>query len=91
MNVFFALPFYLQSVQVHSANHVNIYTMAWRRGLLTFLCFSEWRKVLKRRHFDVLRQNCRWYWTPSQNTNSRMHLKWQKHWEWCIHVGGGCY
>jgi hypothetical protein len=26
-------------------------------------------------------------WTPSENTNSKLHLKqWQKHWEQCIYV-----
>jgi hypothetical protein len=31
LNNFFVIPFYLQSVQVHSANCVNIYTVACRR------------------------------------------------------------
>jgi hypothetical protein len=36
-SVFFVIPFCLQSVQVHSANCVKMYTMACRRGLSSAL------------------------------------------------------
>jgi hypothetical protein len=34
---FFVIPFYLQSVQVHSANCVKMYTVVCRRGLSSAL------------------------------------------------------
>jgi hypothetical protein len=38
-HIFFVVPFYLQTVQVHSGNCVKMYTMACRRGLSSALLY----------------------------------------------------
>jgi hypothetical protein len=40
----FVIPFYLQSIQVHSENCVKMYTMACRRGLSSPLLYA-WKQI----------------------------------------------